>query len=309
MRTSNEMKGAFATVFTPFKEGNHVDFDELKRDLEFVCESDITGLFPLASCGEFHFLQLEEKKEFLKVTAEVNNGRKAMIAGCCGVNYSETMDLIKTAAQYKYDAAIICPPYYFSPTEDSLIRYYEAVAANEYKMPIIIYNIPAFTTEVPLSVIDKLMDNKMVVGCKDSSGNARRIRTMAQFRKNHGRDDFNIYCGCDDILAPARVAGADGSCSAMAYLTPEIVARLHKSYNDGDLQDAIKCQDGIAELARLAETVAFPAGYKVIAKLRGMKMGYEHTFCNEEYLAKTTAKIDALLDENEKTLGVKKVIL
>ncbi len=311
MKKVTELRGTVATVFTPFKDkSNNVDFELLRKHLEFVCASNAKAIFPLASCGEFPFLCAEEKKEYLRLTAEVNAGRKGLIAGCCGFNYTETMLLMGWAKEFSYDAAIVCPPYYISHTPDELLRYYTAVAANPYGMRVILYNIPVFTSEITTDLLRKLMENEMIIGCKDTSGNGRRIRTMAQFREDLGREEtFNIYCGSDDMSLASRVGGANGSCTALGYIVPELVSAMHEAYDRGDLETAIRYQRPIAELCRVAETVAFPAGYKLIARKRGMDMGFEHNFVNPDDFADAEARIDRELAAAERDLGLRIVIM
>lgn len=275
-----KLRGCYATIVTPFLQGNEIDEPELKKEIDFLCETNITGLFPLASTSEFPFLSYESKRQYLRAVAQANRGRKAMLAGCCGVNDTETMSLLELAAQYGYDAAVVCPPYYFSQSADALYRYYMAIAQNPYNVKIILYNIPAFTAEIPVELVARLMRNPNIIGIKDSSGNMRRISNIADYRRIHNRPDFLIYLGNDDILLPGITAGSDGSLSAICCVLPEVVAHLYESYDRGDMEGAQTAQRSIVELTRLAESLPFPAGYKMIAKARGMNVGVEHTFCD-----------------------------
>lgn len=302
------MKGSFATLLTPFLAGNEVDFEELRKETEFLCSSAITGLFPLATFSEFPFLQLETKREYLRLVAAVNAGRKVLLAGCCGVNETETLALMAMAAEYGYDAAVVCPPYYYTYNGDELVRYYNRVAANPYGMKVILYNIPCFTSEVPVPTVERLLDNPNIIGIKDSSGNVRRMANVVDLKRRRGRE-FIVYCGSDDILLPALIAGCEGSLSGMSCLLPETVTALYRHVYAGNWQEAQRVQMDFVDVVEKAETVSFPVGYKLIAKLRGMNLGVQHQLPDEAAVERLRTwmapRVEALLQ----TYGGKDAVL
>lgn len=309
MIETSKLKGSYATIFTPFIDADTIDEPELRKEIEFLCSTGITGLFPLASTSEFPYLSCAAKEQYLSAVAQTNRGRKLLLAGCCGVNYGESMRLLSFAGKYGYDAAIICPPYYFTHTGDELYRYYKKLADNPYGVKLIMYNIPAFTSEIPVSVAARLMTEPNIIGIKDSSGNMRRISALANQRELSGHADFLIFCGNDDIVLPAMVAGADGCVSAMTCLAPEVVTMLLCAYNSGNMPLASDIQSSYVELVRLAETLPFPAGYKLIAKARGMNTGYEHTLCEPEALDEARAKIRGVLESVLRSYGDQNAVL
>lgn len=292
----SRLKGCFATLITPFNErSNTVNKAAYTKQVEFLCESEITGLFPLATFSEFPFMQYEEKKRVLELTALINRGRKLLLAGCCGVNEAETLQLLKLASEYGYDAAVVCPPYYFKYNGDELYEYYTRIAANPYGMKIIMYNIPAFTSELPVSTIGRLLENPQIIGVKDSSGNARRMSAVTDLKTRAGRE-FIIFCGSDDILLPAFVAGCEGSLSAMSCILPEAVSALYKAYRAKDMERATEIQRSFVGLVHRAESVAFPTGYMAIAEARGIDAGYSHQYPDMKALEELRRWIEPELD-------------
>ena len=292
----NKLKGPFATLVTPFKEGNEIDEDALYKEADALCGTGITGIFPLATTGEFPFMSLETKRRCLEVCAKANGGRKAMIAGTCGVNYTESMELIKYASELGYDAAIACSPYYYTQSADELIKYYTALAANPYGMKILMYNIPFYTSEIPMPVVREMINNLNIIGIKDSSGNMRRMRQSVHYKDEAGRDDFIVYCGSDDIILAALAAGCEGSLSAMSVCTPELVVKIYENFKEGNMAKAQEYQDSFIDLCLLAGTMPFPAGYKYMTELRGLEHRFIHQFCDEEKGREVKAKQGKILD-------------
>ena len=295
------IKGPIATMLTPFsKEGDHNDIDEeaLRAETRFLAESEIAGLFPLATTSEFPFMSMETKRKYVRIVAEENKGRKALMVGACGVNYTETMQLIELAHEYEADAVVVCAPYYYHQTSDMLIRYYNAIAENPWGVKIVMYNIPACSSEIPMDAVEELVRNPNIVGIKDSSGNMQRIRQTVFLKGD--RKDFVVYVGNDDIVLPALAAGAEGLMGVMSVLTPEITPIIFKAFKARDKELAQAAQESYLELCYYTDpALPFPAQWKMVLGLRGFEYGYIHQFYDRALEAEVKAKCSVLL---EKTL-------
>lgn len=295
MFSIDKLKGAVATIITPFTQDGGIDEAELRKEIRYLISTEIKGLFPLASTGEYPFMSMAVKEEVIRITAEENKGVKTLICGACGENLTNAMACVALAHKYGYDAVVACPPYYYPQSQPEVYAFYTRLAANAYGMKIIMYNVPFFTSEVSLDTIAKLVDNKNIVGIKDSSGNMKRIRHTVDLKGD--REDFIVYSGTDDCLLPALVAGCEGSMTAMGCLLPEAIAEIYKSFYEGDIAKAMEVQKSILPILRQADSLAFPLGYKLIAKLRGMDIGYIHQLCDPAAVAKVEETEKALLEK------------
>ena len=82
-----------------------------------------------------------------------------------------------------------------------------------------------------------------------------------------------MLSGTDDCLVPALTAGCVGSMTAFSTILPEINAEIYKKFNAGDINGAQELNSSYLSLIRMADSIAFPAGYKLIMEMRGFKMG------------------------------------
>lgn len=294
MLMNNKLKGAIATVITPFTRDGGIHEAELRKEIRYLISTEIQGLFPLASTGEYPFMSLDVKEQVIRITAEENKGVKTLICGACGENLTNALACVALAHKYGYDAVVACPPYYYPQSQQEVYEFYTRLAANEYGMKVIMYNVPFFTSEVSLDTVAKLVDIKNIVGIKDSSGNMKRIRHTVDLKGD--REDFIVYSGTDDCLLPALVAGCEGSMTALGCLLPEAIAALYQSFAKGDLAKAMEVQKSILPILRQADSLAFPLGYKLIAKLRGMDIGFIHQLCDPAAVAEVERNEKALLD-------------
>ena len=276
--------GAFGVLLTPFDANGKVNFDVFEKEVEFLSQSDIDGLFPSATTGEFVHLSPEENIEILKRAAKVAKGRKQMAAGACRSNIDTTREYMKAAANCGYDAAVICVPYYITMQQEDVYEYFRRLAREDI-IDIILYNIPMFTGEISINSYTKLLEEKRIVGIKDSSANMKRISHLIDI-KNEKRPDFSVLSGTDDCLVPALTAGCVGSMTAFSTILPEINAEIYKLFNAGDIKGAQELNSSYLSLIRLADSIAFPAGYKLIMEMRGFKMGQKqivHELGTESY--------------------------
>jgi dihydrodipicolinate synthase/N-acetylneuraminate lyase len=53
MRLTPILKGPYAILTTPFKTNGEVDMDALLFNTEELCKTDIAGIIPCGSTGEF----------------------------------------------------------------------------------------------------------------------------------------------------------------------------------------------------------------------------------------------------------------
>lgn len=292
MCTIDKLKGAVATVITPFTEDGGISEAELRKEIRYLVSTKIRGLFPLASTGEYPFMSMAVKEQVIRITAEENHGVKTLICGACGENLTNAMALVALAHKYGYDAVVACPPYYYPQSQPEIYEFYTRLANNPYGMKVILYNVPFFTSEVSLDTVAKLVNNKNIVGIKDSSGNMKRIRHTVDLKGD--RKDFIVYSGTDDCLLPALVAGCEGSMTAMGCLLPEAIAEIYENFENGNLARAMEVQKSILPILRQADSLSFPLGYKLIAKLRGMDIGFVHQLCDPAAVAE--------VEKNEKTM-------
>lgn len=276
--------GAFGVLFTPFNESGKVNYEVFEQEVEFLSNSDIDGLFPSATTGEFVHLSPEENMEILRKTAQIAKGRKQMAAGACSSNIDITLSYLKVAAECGYDAAVICVPYYITMPQEDVYEYFKRLARANI-MKIILYNIPMFTGEISINTFSKLLCEENIIGMKDSSANMKRIAHLIDITRKE-RPDFSILSGTDDCLVPALTAGCVGSMTAFSTILPELNAEIYRRFRSGDIKGAQEINRSYLTLIRLADSIAFPAGYKLIMEMRGFKMGQKqivHEFGTESY--------------------------
>ena len=137
-----------------------------------------------------------------------------------------------------------------------------------------LYNIPQFSNEISVPVVKRLaMDCPRIVGIKDSSRDMPRfMNTLNEIKPQ--RPNFSCLTGCEEILFPSLLMGADGGTIATSGVVPEVIMKLYNDFKRGRFEEAKRTQFKLLELINTMLFGAnFPEGFRAAMSLRGFKLG------------------------------------
>ena len=281
-------KGSMPALITPFENGS-VDFDTLKKLVEWHVAEGSHGLVPVGTTGESPTLTHEEHEAVIKAVVETAAGRIPVIAGAGSNNTAEAMRFVQFAKDVGADAALVVTPYYNKPTQRGLIAHFTAL--NEIGIPIVIYNIP------PRSVIDMLPDTMgelaklpNIIGVKDATGDLSRVPKQ---RMSCGTD-FVQLSGEDATAVGFNAQGGVGCISVTANAAPKLCAQMQEATLAGDYAAALGFQDKLMPLHEAIFAEPGVAGTKYALSALG-KCRDEVRLPLTDLTQDTKAQIDAAL--------------
>ncbi len=269
-------RAAFRGIFCPniviLDDQNRINHAEMERYVDWLIEAGIYGLYPNGSTGEFTRLSWEERQDVVKLIAEVNQGRVPILAGASEANMRDVLRMTEFYAKIGVDAISLVPPYYYPVSERSLFAYFSEIATQS-PLDILLYNIPQFTTELTLNVMEDLLIYDRIMGTKDSSRDMPRlINTMHRLRAH--RPDYVVLVGCEEMLFPSILMGASGGTIATSGIIPEVIVELYEKALSGDMERGRLLQYRILDLINLMLLgVNFPEGFKTGVAARGFQVG------------------------------------
>lgn len=236
-------KGSMPALVTPFKDGA-VDFDTLKKLVEWQIEQGSTGLVPVGTTGESPTLTHEEHDAVVEAVVEAAAGRVPVIAGAGSNNTAESVRLASHAEAAGANAALVVTPYYNKPTQAGLIAHFTAVH-DSCNIPIIIYNIPGRSVvDMTPETMGELAKLPRITGVKDATGDLARV--CAQ-RITCGKD-FIQLSGEDATAHGFNAQGGVGCISVTANVAPALCAQLQNATLDGDYAKALEIADRLMPL-------------------------------------------------------------
>ncbi len=235
-------QGSMPALVTPLTGGS-VDFDALKKLVNWHIGEGSHGLVPVGTTGESPTLTHDEHDAVVDCVVKTAAGRVPVIAGAGSNNTAETVRLVEHAKTAGADAALVVTPYYNKPTQKGLIAHFEAAA--EIGLPIIIYNIP------PRSVIDMtpetmgiLAKNPNIIGVKDATADLSRV---PQQRITCG-PDFIQLSGEDPTALGFNAHGGKGCISVTANVAPKLCSEFQTATLEGRFGDALTLLDRLMPL-------------------------------------------------------------
>ena len=267
---------AFAGIFCPnvvlFDSQNEINHAEMERYINWLVEVGIHGLYPNGSTGEFARLSQEERQDVVRLVCEVNDGRVPVLAGASEANLRDVLKVAEYYASLGVDAIALMPPYYYEISTESLFEYFAEIA-EESPLDILLYNIPRFTQELSIDLMERLLPYERIFGTKDSSRDLPRLlNTMNRLRQQ--RPDYVVMTGCEEIVFPSVLMGASGGTIATSGIVPEVIVELYEKAKSGDIERARELQYRILDLINLMLLgVNFPEGFKTGVAARGFDVG------------------------------------
>jgi 4-hydroxy-2-oxoglutarate aldolase len=237
--------GIYPPLPTFFDEQEELDLETLRRHIQRLAETGITGYVVMGTNGEAVHLSPDERELIIETVRDVGGENTPLLAGCGEQSTRATIVNCQQAARSGADIALVLPPFYFKGRMDSraLIAHYRAIADNS-PLPVVIYNMPASTGGLDLDVatICTLAEHHNIIGVKDSAGNMAKLAQM--YSETPSR--FRVFAGSAGYLLPALAVGAAGAVAALANIFPREVCRLHELFIDGKIEEARVLQASLA---------------------------------------------------------------
>jgi 2-dehydro-3-deoxy-D-pentonate aldolase len=267
------IQGIYTPNLVPFLDDGRINEGELRRIVNWLIEKGVSGLYPNGSTGEFIRLSFEERKRVITIVADETRGRVPILGGAAESNVADILEMCRVCADLGCVAVSITGPYFFKVSQESIEHFFREIA-RQSPIDILLYNIPQYSNEISLPVLTRLaMDCPRIVGTKDSSRDFPRFLNTLQMIKPQ-RPEFTCLIGCEEILLPALMMGADGGTIATSGVVPEVIMALYHAFLAGDIAEAKRIQFSMLDLINtMLVGPNFPDGFRAGASLRGFNLG------------------------------------
>ncbi|MBL3552028.1 4-hydroxy-tetrahydrodipicolinate synthase [Rhodovulum sulfidophilum] len=237
------IQGSLPALVTPFKDGA-VDFDTLKRLVEWQLAEGSHGFVPVGTTGESPTLSHAEHEAVIEAVVKTVDGRVPVVAGAGSNNTAEAVRFMQYAEEVGADAALVVTPYYNKPTQAGMIRHFTELH-DCCNLPIIIYNIPGRSVvDMSPETMGELAKLPRIVGVKDATGDLARVPKQ---RITCG-PDFLQLSGEDGTALGFNAHGGRGCISVTANVAPRLCAEFQKATLAGDYAKALELQDRLMPL-------------------------------------------------------------
>lgn len=263
----NIFKGLGIALITPFTLEGKVDYNSLRRLLDYQLANGADFLCILATTGEAPCLTKEEKEELTSFIKGVVGGRIPILKYCGGNNTAAVVDEIKTTDWTGIDGILSICPYYNKPSQDGLYQHFKAIAEVS-PLPIVLYNVPGRTgINMKAETTVKLAkDFSNIVAIKEASGSLEQVDEIIKNKP----DNFDVISGDDALTFSMIASGAAGVISVIGNALPKEFSRMIRLEFNGEYEPARKIHHMFTELYSLLFVDGNPAGCKALLNDMGM---------------------------------------
>lgn len=240
-------KGSGVALVTPFKKDGSIDYQALRKLIDFQIENNTDAIIITGTTGESATLSYIEHLNVIEECINHVNGRIPVIAGTGSNCTKSAITMSKEAENLGADGLLIVTPYYNKTTQKGLINHYQKIS-EKVNIPIILYNVPSRTglNIEPKTVKEITETCENVKGIKEASGN---INNIAEIQELLG-DKIKIYSGNDDQIVPILSLGGVGVISVIANILPKETHDLVMNYLNGNIEQSKKEQIKMLKLIK-----------------------------------------------------------
>ena len=261
--------GSWVAIITPFDDNYNVDYDTLKKLIDFQIESGTDGILLLGTTGEGPAIGHEEKLKIIEEGIKHIDGRVKTMVGTGTNNTEKTIEMTKIARDKGADFALVITPYYNKPNQEGLFLHFEKVAES-VDMDIVVYNVPGRTgVAIKADTLLRLTAFKNIVGVKEASG---KVDNASEIIRTTG-DKLDIISGDDTLTLPLMAIGCTGVISVTANIVPREISKMVHFALRGEMDRAKELHYKLFNLSKAMFLETNPIPVKTASGMMGLTNG------------------------------------
>ncbi|MCY7316522.1 MAG: 4-hydroxy-tetrahydrodipicolinate synthase [Rubrivivax sp.] len=230
----NPIVGSIVALVTPMHEDGSVDYDCLRRLIDWHVAEGTDCIGVVGTTGESPTVSVQEHCEIIRVAVQHAAGRVPVMAGAGGNATSEAIALTRFAKEVGADCSLQVVPYYNRPSQEGIYQHFKAVA-EAVDLPLVLYNVPGRTVaDMAPETTLRLAQISGIVGIKEATGNIERASQLIKYAP----EGFSVYSGDDGSAVALMLLGGHGNVSVTANVAPRLMHALCRAAIDGDARRA-----------------------------------------------------------------------
>lgn len=264
-----ELYGLGTALTTPFTDDNRIDFDGLRKHLDFLVKEGLDYFVVNGTTGESATLSAFEKAEILEFVKTYNQNKRPIVYGIGGNNTQAVLDTISNTDFNGVKAILSVCPYYNKPSQRGILLHFKAIA-DASPVPVILYNVPGRTViSMSVETIAELAKHPNIIGLKDASSSIEKAIDLSRTLP----EDFLLLSGDDNLFTAQASLGYKGVISVIGNGFPKEFYELVKSALSGDFDNAKRLQGKFLDFDHLLYVESNPVGIKCVLDIKGIYDG------------------------------------
>lgn len=270
MPNPQPLSGIYAALVTARRQnGEGPDIPSTIRIARFARQHGCAGVAAMGATGEYLDYSTAQRIELVEALAAETD--IPLIVNCSHTVLEDAVRMGKAAADAGAKALMIMPPPFFHHDAKQLKAFFAGFAgAMGERLPLLLYNLPAFTDWIPIEIAEELLGMKVYQGIKDSSGNREYFDRLLEAKRSSG---CMVFVGNDVLYVHGHAMGADGGISGCAVAVPELMLPLRRAVLEGDHTRAAELSEHLAAFIGWLDKFPVPVGIREGLAERCMGVG------------------------------------
>ena len=238
------IRGLIVVTVTPFDDDFELDLGAMARNTEFWIESGLVegaAVLKVASVmGEITSMKEAEWPQVVKTVVQTAKGRVPVISSVHGKDTRRTIEDAKLAQDLGAVGLQIVPPFENLPTQDDIVRYYEAIS-DAIEIGVMIYHAHWMPHgRIEIETFKHMADLEHIMAIKWNCPADVSYESMQELV-----DDFNIF---DNSNQPGRCYrnGGQGFLDHLAPAYPQHELEILNLLETGNFDEAQTLWDKVA---------------------------------------------------------------
>jgi 4-hydroxy-tetrahydrodipicolinate synthase len=268
--TMAAIEGVWAAALTPRRLGSQdANLGVAWELLDFLGDHKVDGIVLFGSTGEFVHYSPAERMRIMGLAPK--RSRVPILVNVSHSTLDGALELAQATTACGAAGVLLMPPYFFRYDQDAIRQFYVQFAEEAgLDIPTLMYNIPQFSNPIEVETAVWLLENDIVQGVKDSSGDREALRRLLELRQNRS---FPLMIGSDGLFLEARRRGASGVVSGIASAIPELLVAINRAAAQSLDDTADRLNARLAEFIGWIDRLPAPVTIKEAALARRLKLG------------------------------------
>ena len=290
--TPERLEGIWATLLLPLNGDDSIDFACLKKDLDFILEAGVSGIYTNGTAGEFYNQTEEEFDMIQSLVAEKCKSKN--IPFQVGASHGSPViciERIKRSKKLQPDAYQVIFPDWLPLTAEEQARFLNRIADIADPVPLVLYHPGHSKTLLRPEDFSRLQKEvPALIGIKVAAKDDEWCRAM----KIRG-SGLSVFIQGHRLASGIKAGIAKGSYSNIACLNPAGAVAWYQLMKE-DIEEALSIEK---KIGNFFETCIFPfakAGYAdpALDKLLAFAGGWSQAGTRLRFPYKWVSEADAL---------------
>jgi 4-hydroxy-tetrahydrodipicolinate synthase len=237
------LSGCITELVTPFANGE-LDIAGLQTIIAIQLRAGVKGISLASVTGEGFALRDREETALLKACVKEVAGQTPIYAAVCSNSTADAISRAKTARDNGAAAVILPTPYYNKPSNDGVVRHFEAIHDALGSAIIIDNSLGRSAIELSIETLKRLCDLPLLVAIKDGGMDSAGVSSRVRFASRR----VPVFSGLDAATITMISQGASGCFSRLANVVPEKVVEIVNQALLGNYRSAWRLNDALLPL-------------------------------------------------------------